>query len=67
MEKPISIILEEFKQELADCINKFNLPFCLTASILKDLYAEASNLAAQQLVRDRKEYEADLKEGEENK
>lgn len=51
--KPISIILDDLKKELANAINNSQLPLCLIESILKDLYQEAANMAAQQLEQDR--------------
>ena len=55
--KPISIILDDLKKELANTINNSQLPLCLIEPILKDLYQEAANMAAQQLEQDRINWE----------
>lgn len=45
MEKPISMIIEETKQELISVINKCQLHPSLTEMILKDIYTEISMLS----------------------
>lgn len=62
MDKPISIILEELKQEIADSINKSQLPLAIVEPIMKDLCNEITIMARQQLTKDKEEYEKNQKE-----
>lgn len=64
MQKPTSIIIDEFKKEIVEIINNAELPLCIIESILKDLYSEVNILASQQLTKDKTAYEASLKEKE---
>lgn len=57
MEKPVSIIIEEFKQEVAEAVNKTKLPLCIIEPVVKDLYTEIAALSKQQLEVDKKKYE----------
>ena len=54
MNKPITILREEFAQKLVEVCNNSGLPFFIIESLLRDMAAEAH--AASQ-----KQYEADLK------
>lgn len=53
MDKPISIRKVEFSQSLADVINNSGLPACLILDTLQIVTAQVSQLAEQQLVKDR--------------
>lgn len=65
MEKPVSLVLNDLKQEIVDSINKTNLPLCIVEPVLKDLYAEIATLAKQQLAKDKEEFESSQKEEKE--
>lgn len=65
MEKPVSLVLNDLKQEIVDSINKTNLPLCIVEPVLKDLYAEIATLAKQQLAKDKEEFEFSQKEEKE--
>lgn len=65
MEKPVSLVLNDLKQEIVDSINKTNLPLCIVEPVLKDLYAEIAALAKQQLAKDKEEFESSQKEEKE--
>lgn len=60
MNKPISIILTEAKQSIAESINSTQLSPVLLEPIIKDLYIEIQQLAAQQYNTEKTEYEKSL-------
>ena len=60
MEKPISMILNETKIDLADVCNQSGLPSYMLEPILKELYLEAKELSKQQLKQDEAMYKASL-------
>ena len=56
MEKPITIVIEDFKNKITNEINNSNLhPFILDA-IFKDLYNEIHNLYNKQIIDDKISY-----------
>lgn len=57
MNKPISIIYEEFKQELATLINNSGLPPFMLESILQNYLNEVSVLTKNQYRIDKIQYE----------
>lgn len=61
-DKPISIVIDDLKQNIADTINASGLHPCIVEPILKDLYLELSNIAKVQLEKDKQTYEASQKE-----
>lgn len=56
MDKPISVIYEDTKKEVAEVFNKSGLPPFITQGILKDFLSEVSMLAKQQYEMDLKKY-----------
>lgn len=66
MDKPFSIVHEEFKQELADLINNSNLPPFIVESILKNYLYELTGLVKNQYQYDKAQYEKFLLEKEKN-
>lgn len=62
MNKPSTIIYEEFKQDLANLINKSGLPAFIIESVLKDYLVEVKALAQRQYQMDKAEYEKALAE-----
>lgn len=66
MQKPISLIIEETKKNLAQIINDSELPIYVLLPMLKDLYAEAQGLYSQFALKEQQEYKKALAE-EENK
>lgn len=71
MDKPFSVICEEFKQELADLINNSGLPPFVIESVLQNYLSEISGIAKKQYQFDKTQYEKSLyelnKDKEENK
>lgn len=57
MEKPLSIKREEFGQALVNLVNNCGLPAFVCADMLRQITAEAENLAMRQLQNDRAVWE----------
>ena len=57
MEKPITVIYEDFKQELADMINNSGLPAFLIESILQIFLDETKVVVNRQYQLDKLKYE----------
>lgn len=69
MNKTISIIYEEFKEDFSNLINNCNLPICMIETILENYLQEVKIIAKKQYEFDKKQYEESIKElakGEEN-
>ena len=62
MNKPLTIVYQEFKQELANLINNSDLPIVMIESILQNYLNEVSNLAKRQCQIDKIEYDKFLLE-----
>ena len=60
MDKPITIIIDEFKKKLADDMNGSNLPPFILETILKDLHQEVFMLSRRQLEEDKIRYKQSL-------
>ena len=67
IEKPITMLRQEFIDVLSDAINNCNLPMFIIEPILKDMYLEVKSLSQQQYEIERKAYESKLKMGDDNK
>ena len=55
--KPITIVYEEFKNELKDLINNSCLPPFILEPILRDMYNKVKIAEQQQLENDRQRYQ----------
>lgn len=64
--KPITIVYEDFKKNLADVINNSGLPPFIIEAVLQNYLIEASNVAKKQYLIDKTQYEKSLLEHEEN-
>ena len=62
MEKPITLKIEELKQDVINTINESGLPVFLLDYVLKGLYDELHILNQSQLTQDRESYEKALEE-----
>ena len=62
MNKPSTIIYEEFKQDLANLINTSGLPAFIIEPVLRDYLSEIRALAQRQYQMDKAEYEKALQE-----
>ena len=66
IEKPITIIRQEFIDNISNDINNSNLPLFIIEPILKDVYLEIKTLSQKQYEIDKEEYESKLKIGDVN-
>ena len=68
MNKPFSLIYEDFKQEMAELINNSGLPFCVVENVLQNYLIEVKNMVKKQYQFDKLQYEESLeKENEKEK
>lgn len=56
MEKPITIIIQETKDQLIGIINASNLPPVILEPVVRDIYNEINTLTKMQYEKDLKEY-----------
>lgn len=66
IQKPITIMRQEFAEKISDVINNCNLPLFIIEPILKDVYLEVKSLSQKQYEIDKEEYENKLKMGDAN-
>lgn len=66
MNKPFSIIYEDFKQDMADLINNSALPPFIIETVLQNYLIETRNVAKKQYQFDKVQYEKYLSEENEN-
>lgn len=64
IEKPITVVRQEFIDKMYDTINNCNLPVFIIEPILRDLHSEVKVLSRQQYELDKTEYENKLKTGD---
>lgn len=57
MDKPQTLVYEEFKNGITELINKSGLPFFIIESALKDFLIEVREVSKQQYEYDKKQYE----------
>ena len=62
MNKPSTIIYEEFKQNLANLINTSGLPAFIIEPVLRDYLSEVKAMAQRQYQMDKAEYDKALLE-----
>ena len=67
MNKPITIVREEVKEQIAAIINNSGLPAFVVEPILQDFLMEVRNIAIRQYEYDKQQYNASLKNIEEEK
>ncbi len=61
MNKPITLVYEEFKQELANIINNSGLPPMMIEPVLQNYLAETRAMMQSQYQRDKAAYEESLR------
>ena len=66
IEKPITMIRQEFIDKISNDINNSNLPLFIIEPILKDIYMEVKSLYARQCEMEKVEYENKIKMGDAN-
>ena len=62
MNKSLTMIYEDFKQELANLINNSGLPASIIESVLRVYLVETSDIAKRQYQMDKAQYEKALLE-----
>lgn len=62
MNKPFSMVCEEFKQELANLINNSGLPICVIELALQNCLNEVGSIAKNQYQNDKARYKQSLLE-----
>lgn len=66
MNKPFSMVCEEFKQEMVNLINNSGLPLPVIELVLQNYLYETSNIVKNQYRADKAQYEQSLLEKEKN-
>lgn len=56
MDKPLSLIIDDFKTDLANVINNSNLPPVILKPVIKEIYDEIKLLQVQELQNDKIKY-----------
>ena len=67
MDKPITVVYEEFKQELTNLINNSGLPAFLVEPVLQNYLNETKLVAEKQYQLDKSQYEKFLAEQNKSK
>jgi hypothetical protein len=66
MEKPLSVMREEFVQSLVALINNSGLPVFVAADILSQIASDAHQLAREQLAKDKAAWAKEQEDGTDN-
>lgn len=66
IEKPITMVRQEFIDALTNDVNNCNLPLFIVEPILKDIYLEVKSLLKKQCEIERAEYEQRMQMGDAN-
>ena len=64
IEKPITVIRQEFIDAIYSNVNNCGLPMFIIEPILKDVYLEVNSMLQRQYEMERAEYESRLQEGD---
>ena len=67
MEKPISLIIDDLRNEFTDSINKSGLPMCIVRPIISDLLNSVSAAEKQELILWKEKYKEALDENPDTK
>lgn len=63
-QKPISMMINDFKQDLMNYISNAGLPPAIIEPIVKDIYQQIVEISKQELERDMIEYQKSQQEAE---
>ena len=66
MEKPISLIIEEAKTNIANAVNGTNLHPSILLPIIKNVYEEVLHIAQLQYNKEKQEYEIAISKEKQN-
>lgn len=64
MDKPFTVVYEDFKQEMANLINNSGLPPFIIEAVLQNYLSETKNIAIRQYQIDKAKYEESLNKQE---
>ena len=64
IEKPITVIRQEFIDTISNDINSCNLPLFVVEPILRDIYLEVKSLSQKQYELEKAEYEKKTQEAQ---
>ena len=64
MEKPTSLLLHEFKDNIVKTVNESKLPMFVMEPILRDLYISVKNEAERVYLLEKQKYEESLKKSD---
>ena len=59
MEKPITLIIDDLRRELAEAIERSRLPAVIIEPILKQFYVQIAEIAIQQTAADREDWKGE--------
>ena len=59
MEKPITLIIDDLRRELAEAIERSRLPAVIIEPILKQFYVQIAEIAIQQTAKDREDWKGE--------
>ena len=65
MDKPISVLIDEYKKNFTDLLNNSQLPFWLLLMITEPFLTQMRQVADMQAKEEKEAYEASLKENNE--
>ena len=60
MNKPISMIKEEFENKLIEAVNSCELPACIIEAIIKSVYLEVKDLSKKSAEIERAKYNEEI-------
>ena len=66
IEKPITVIRQEFIDTISNDINNCRLPLFVIEPILRDIYLEVKSMSQKQYELEKAEYESKLQVGDTN-
>lgn len=64
MDKPVTLVLHEFKDKIVKTINESGLPAFMIAPVLRQALQRIEELEEQQYIADKKAYESEENNGE---
>lgn len=56
MDKPITLIIDDLRREIAEAIERSQMPAVIVEPILRQFYLQIAEIAATQTAKDRQEY-----------
>lgn len=59
MEKPITLIIDDLRRELAEAIERSRLPAVVIEPYLRQLYQQVAEIAIQQTAKDREDWKGE--------